>query len=194
MDGGDSPLLDAKLFDSIERRASAVRLQAPGPDAEQLQRILRAGVRAPDHGRLSPWRFVVMEGDARTVLADALVNLQQRKAPDSAAVALEAERAKAFRAPTIVAVAARVNRAHKVPEIEQVMAVAAGVENMLLIAAALGFGSMWKTGGAAYDAGVKTALGLAADDHIVAFLYLGSLAAEARPPREVSLEGLVSHL
>src|SRR5207244_4062013 len=121
--GGPAEAEMMDLFTAIDTRASAGRLDAPAPTPEHLDRILRSAVRAPDHGRLCPWRFVVLEGPAREVLGEAMAAVQKRKAPDCDDALLETERAKARRAPMIVAVAARVNREHKVPEIEQVMAV-----------------------------------------------------------------------
>jgi nitroreductase len=150
-------------------------------------------VRAPDHGRLGPWRFVVLEGDSRSRMAEALAGHLQRKRPDTSAAALDAERAKAQRAPLILVVAARPLRGHKVPEIEQILAVGAAVENLLLATQALGYGTMWKTGEAAYDAQVKTDLGLEPGDQVVGFIYIGTVAA-AGQPRTASLEGLVQRL
>ncbi len=163
------------LLEGIQSRVSALKLAAPGPSPDHLEQILRAGMRAPDHGRLKPWRFVVLEGDSRLKLADAMAELFRRKAPQATAAQLDAERAKPMRAPTIVVVAARISKG-KIPEIEQVAAVAAGVQNMFLAAHALGYGAMWKTGAAAYDAEVKARLGLLPEDHIVALLYLGTIA------------------
>lgn len=93
----------------------------------------------------------------------------------------------------IVAVAARLNAQHKVPAVEQLLAVAACVQNMILAAHAMGYGTMWKTGAAAYDPGVKAALGLDAGDHIVAFVYLGT--ADSRcPVRPAVIDDLVTRL
>lgn len=163
---------------AIYGRTSAVRLSTPAPTKEHLNQILQAGVRAPDHGRLAPWRFVVLEGDARTKLGEAMVEAKRRKAPDMPEQEFEKERDKALRAPTIVVVAARPTPG-KIPDIEQILAVGAGVQNMFLAAHALGYGGMWKTGDAAYDAGVKEALSLDSSDHIVAFLYLGTSLGNA---------------
>ncbi len=163
------------LLSGIESRTSALKLSAPGPTREHIERIIGAGARAPDHGRLRPWRFVVLEGDARKVLADAMAGLLQSKMPTATPEQLDAERNKPMRAPTIVVVAAHITKG-KIPEIEQVLAAGAAAQNMMLAAHALGYGAMWKTGGAAYDATVKQVLGLAAEDHIVALLYLGTIA------------------
>lgn len=163
------------LLAGIESRTSALKLTAPGPSREHVETIVRAGARAPDHGRLRPWRFVVLEGDARARLGDAMAAMTLARYPNSTPEQLNGERAKPMRAPTIVALGAKVMKG-KIPEIEQVMAVAAAAQNMMLAAHALGYGAMWKTGGAAYDAGVKALLGLAPEDHIVGFIYLGAIA------------------
>jgi nitroreductase len=159
---------------AILNRSSAITLGEPAPSPEQLNIILEAGKAAPDHGRMQPWRFIVIEGEARNILGKTFAELKRAGNPDATPEALAKETGKAFRAPTIIAVAASVTEGVKVPVIEQVMAVAAATQNMFLAAYALGLGAMWKTGGPAYDASLKTALGLAPADHIVAFLYLGT--------------------
>ncbi len=163
-----------ELIEGLHSRASALKLSAPGPTSEQLKTIMSAALRAPDHGRLKPWRFVVLEGDARAKLGEAMAQMLHKKAPHCSDAQLDAERGKPMRAPTIIVVAARIMKG-KIPEIEQIASVAAGVQNMFLAAHALGIGAMWKTGGAAYEAEVKTRLGLQPEDHIVAFLYLGTI-------------------
>jgi len=181
------------IFAAIETRATALQLGEPGPSPEHLERILSAGIHAPDHGRLKPWRFVVIEGEARDRLGDAMAAVRLKEAPQAGAAELDAIRQKARRAPTIVVAAAAVTQGGKIPEIEQVISVGTGVQNMCLAAHALGYGAMWKTGGPAYDPQVKDSLGLGVGDHIVAFLYLGTLVREGLPkPR--SLEGLVRRL
>jgi len=171
------------LITAIDTRASAARIGEPAPTREHLERILAAGSRPPDHGRLSPWRYVVLQGAALEVLADAYVAIRRRQPPEPTAEQIEAARKKAKRAPVIVVAAAHVVKGHRVPENEQVMAVAAGVQNMILTAHALGYGTMWKTGEAAYDPEVKRVLGLEAEDHIVGFVYFGTTTqpGEVRP-------------
>ncbi|MGC3981738.1 MAG: nitroreductase [Steroidobacteraceae bacterium] len=165
------------LFTAIDSRASAVKLSEPAPGKAHLERIIAAGARAPDHGKLAPWRFVVLGNTARAQLGEAMAQGLLSRDPNADVDQLQRERNKAGRAPCIIAVAAHITKPHKVPEIEQVLAVGAAVENMFLTAQALGYGVMWKTGPAAYNVEVKRLLGLQDDDHIVALLYLGTVAA-----------------
>ena len=152
------------LFTAIDTRCSAITLQEPAPSREHILRIIEAGAHAPDHGKLAPWHFVVIEGTARYALGQALVAALLSKDPAATIEQQARERDKVLRAPCIIAVAARVHKMNKVPEIEQVLA------------HALGYGVMWKTGTGAYSPQVKEALSLHVDDQIVAFLYLGKTA------------------
>lgn len=179
------------LLTAIDTRSSAIRLADPPPSQSHLERILQSGVRVPDHGLLGAARFVVLRAEGLERLGNALAQALKIKTPGATPEQLEAERKKAYRAPVVIVVAARSNREHKVPVVEQMSSVSAGVQNMFLTAHALGYGAMWKTGGAAYDAAVNTALGLQPDDQIIAFLYLGTAVAKG-PVKPATLEGVVS--
>jgi nitroreductase len=173
-----------EILDALIGRASPLKLVEPAPSEAALERILAAAVRAPDHGRLRPWRLLLIRGEARrslgVVLGDAL---RRREAGISEAV-IDRERQKPLRAPLIIVVAATPRSHSKVPEIEQTVAAAAGAENLIIAAHALGFGCFWRTGPAAYDLGVKTALGLVEQDQILGFLYVGTVGQPGvgRPP------------
>ncbi|HEY3532992.1 MAG TPA: nitroreductase family protein, partial [Casimicrobiaceae bacterium] len=145
---------------ALTTRASPQALMAPAPDAATLERLFQAAIRAPDHGRLRPWRFMIIEGAARETFGDVLAAALRRREPQVPEAALVKERAKPLRAPLIVVVAARVREHRGVPEVEQVVAAGAAAQNLLLAAHALGFGGFWRTGAAAYDDTVKRALGL----------------------------------
>jgi nitroreductase len=164
-----------ELFDAINTRVSAGKLTEPGPTPEQLDRLIETAVRAPDHGRLKPWRITVVNGAARESFATAVAEARRARLPNMTDDQIVAERDKIRRSPSIVVIGCAVKKDHpKVPEIEQVVAVSAAVENLFLAAHAMGFGVMWKTGPAAYDVHVKASVGLAPDDHIVAILHLGT--------------------
>jgi nitroreductase len=171
-----------QAIDALLRRRSAKTLTDPAPDAGALELLLECGARAPDHGRLRPWRFIVIRGAARERLGELMADLLRRKDPAASAEALQRERQKPLRAPLIIAVAAVCDTAARVPPIEQILAAGAAAQNIMLAAGALGFGAMWKTGEAAYDEAVKSALGLTAPDAIVGFLYLGTAPPGAVPP------------
>jgi nitroreductase len=171
-----------QAIDVLLKRRSAKVLTDPAPDEGALGLLLESAARAPDHGRLRPWRFIVIRGAARARLGELMADQLRRKQPAASAEMLQRERQKALRAPLIIVVAAVCSATAKIPAIEQILAAGAAAQNMMLAATALGFGAMWKTGDAAYDDTVKMALGLEAGDAIVGFLYLGTAPADAVPP------------
>jgi len=177
-----------EAIDALTSRRSPNQFTEPAPDQAALDAILRAAMRAPDHGKLKPWRFLVLRGDARQRLGEVMAEAMKRREPDAPANMLEREREKPLRAPLIVVLAAALKEDHKIPVIEQLMAAGAAAQNVMLAAHAMGFGAAWKTGAPAYDAYVKEALGLASSDAIVGFLYLGTPAAppSALPPNELA--------
>ncbi|HEY7788810.1 MAG TPA: nitroreductase [Casimicrobiaceae bacterium] len=178
-------------IDALTTRASPSGLVAPAPDAPALDQMLRAAIRAPDHGRLRPWQFIIIEGAARDALGDVLAGALRRREPGIAEVAVAKERAKPLRAPLIVVVAAKLREHRGVPPVEQVIAAGAAAQNMLVAAHALGFGGFWRTGAPAYDDTVKGALGLRAQDAIVGFLYIGTPSGV---PMTVTASDVASHV
>ena len=177
------PPLDA--IEALTTRASPAGLVPPAPDASALERMFRAAVRAPDHGRLRPWRFIIVDGAARETLGDVLTDALRARDPNVADAALAKERAKPLRAPLVVVVAAKIREHRGVPPVEQIVAAGAAAQNILVAAHALGYGGFWRTGAAAYDEQVKRALGLAVEDAIVGFIYLGTpAAASSLPPAD----------
>lgn len=164
-----------ELFAAVQTRSSAARLAEPGPNPEELERLLQAAARAPDHGRLKPWRLIVLKDAMREAFTAAAAEAKRSRLPVMSVEQLAAEREKMSRSPTIVVVGCAVNREQtKIPEIEQVVAAGAAAQNLFLAAHDLGYGVMWKTGAAAYDPAVKATLGLRPDDHIVAIMHLGA--------------------
>lgn len=179
------------FFAAVDNRSSASRLSEPVPTAEDIKRLLEAAVRAPDHGHLAPWRFFVLTSAARDKFADTVAAARRIRTPDAPEEALEAERQKVRRAPMIIVVACVTQPDHpKIPEIEQILAAGAATQNLLLAAHALGYGAVWKTGPAAYDAHVKASFGLAAKDHLIAFVHVGTPLA-MNPIRPPQLDGKV---
>jgi nitroreductase len=170
-----------QAIDALLKRRSAKTLTDPAPDDGALELLLESAARAPDHGRLRPWRFIVIRGTTRERLGELMADQLLRAQPAASAESLQRERQKALRAPLIVVVAASCNASARIPPIEQILSAGAAAQNIMLAATALGFGAMWRTGGAAYDEKVKVALGLEPADAIVGFLYLGTTPADAVP-------------
>lgn len=169
-------------LEALSTRTSPAALTDPAPDGATMERLFAAAMRAPDHGRLRPWRFIIIDGDARHAFGAVLAEALRIRQPGAAEAILAKERAKPLRAPRIVVVAAVIRDHPGVPEIEQVIAAGAAAENLLVAAHASGFGGFWRTGAAAYDDTVKRALGLASSDAIVGFVYLGTPATVVAPP------------
>ncbi|HEV7609836.1 MAG TPA: nitroreductase [Steroidobacteraceae bacterium] len=160
-------------LEALNTRSTAKTYGETAPSKEHLATVLEAAVRAPDHGRLRPWRFMLIEGDRRRKFGELLAASALRRVPGLSEGDVQRERDKALRAPLIIVVAARIVPGTKIPAIEQLLAAGAAAQNILLGLHALGYAAAWKTGEAAYDTEVKKALGLAADDHIIGFVYAG---------------------
>jgi nitroreductase len=182
-----------EVVDSIMSRASAVTLKDPGPTPDDLRLILKAGTRAPDHGKLQPWRFVVIEGTGRDRLGDVMAETLKARKPDITEIELKREKDKSFRSPTIVAVGAKITEG-KIMPVEQMLAAAAAAQNIILAAHALGYGTMWKTGDGAYDDTVKKFLGFDHGDSIVGFIYIGTADMMPKNYRETKLDEVISHI
>ncbi len=168
-------------MDALLRRNSAPRLTDPAPCGDVLQTLLQAGLRAPDHARLKPWRFLVVEGQGRVALGDVFAQAALADNPDLDAAALDKLRNNPLRAPLIVVVIARLQEHPKVPEIEQLLSAGCAAHAILLAAHALGFAGIWRTGPMAFHPGVYRSLGLRSNEKIVGFLYIGTRQGDAKP-------------
>lgn len=156
------------------RSVKAAMLSEPGPNGQELETILRAGMRVPDHGKLAPWRFVVIEGAARQAFGDYLADIYLKNNPDARVAQLQFNRDLALRAPVIVAVLSKRQTTHKIPVWEQELSAGAACQNMLVAASALGYGAQWLTEWPAYDKDILATLGGEEDDRIAGFLYFGT--------------------
>ena len=171
-------------LEALTTRVSVARLKEPGPTAEQLDRILRAAVRAPDHGVLRPWRFLVLRDEHRQRLGELFAEALRHDQPGLDEAALQRVREKPLRAPVMIVAMAKVDPESRIPEQEQVIATGAAVQNMMVAAHAQGIGAMWRTGAMARHPVVKRGLGLAERDIIVGFVYLGTPVENPPPPPE----------
>lgn len=163
-------------LDALLQRVSVSKLTEPAPAQSQREAIFGAALRAADHGRLRPWRFLVIEGDARKQLGALYTAAGLENNSTAPEETLERYRQMPLRAPLIVVVIASCVEHPKVPEIEQVISAGAAAQNMITAAYALGIGAIWRTGEFAYHPSVARGLGLAPHEKIVGYLYLGTPA------------------
>ena len=165
------------------RSVPSKQLSAPGPDESTLLRMLTAASRVPDHGKLVPFRFLRISGDARHSLGETLAARTLALDPNAPPAAVEKDRARFSHAPVIIAVVARLTPGHKVPEQEQLLTAGSVCFALLQSAQALGFGAQWLTGWAAYDAVILQTLGLQANEKIAGFIHIGTARLDV-PERE----------
>lgn len=156
----------------IRQSISPARPRPP----RKIETLLTVASRVPDHGKLTPWRFIVFEGEARHSAGAAIAAAFRAKYPDAKLEHVETERKRLARAPLVVAVVSRASPDVKIPEWEQVLSGGAAAMNLLLAAHALGYGASWITEWYAYDRSVLDALGLAPHERIIGFIHIG------RPP------------
>jgi nitroreductase len=156
------------------RSGSAKTMTSPGPNSTQLDLLLAAASRVPDHGKLFPWRFILFEGDGRRRMGELLVDCLAEAEPLATPERIEMERGRFQRAPVVIGVVSRVREAIPIPEWEQILSVGAVCQNLLLAAHAMGFVANWITEWPAYNPQVKERLGLKPGDRIAGFVYVGT--------------------
>ena len=163
-------------WDFLNHRTSvpAKLLGEPGPDDDALRALIALAVRVPDHGKLAPWRFIRIAGDARHWLGERLAALTLRRNADAEAAVVEKDRKRFSHAPLVIALVARITPDHKIPEQEQLLSAGCAGMNLLLGAEALGFGAQWLTGWPAYDHEAGALLGLAEHERTIGFFHIGT--------------------
>ncbi len=184
-DSFNHPAPDAVDLLLTRRSGSAKAMGTPGPGKKQLEQILQAGARAPDHGKLFPWRFIVFEGDGRERAGDILA--EAAKADGERDRQVEEERARFLRAPVVIGVISCARELHKIPVWEQELSAGAVCQNILVAATALGFVGNWLTEWYAYHPAVRQGLGLKSGERVAGFIYLGTAKdpLEERPRPEM---------
>ncbi|WP_262031102.1 nitroreductase [Microvirga sp. Mcv34] len=159
----------------LQRRSVPPRwLGEPGPTEQDIETLLKVASRVPDHGKLVPWRFILIQGEARGRLGEVLATAYQADYPSAGPEQVAAERERFSNAPLVVAVVSRVVPHAKIPDWEQVLSAGAVCMNLLVGASALGYGASWLTGWAAFDRRVLDALGLKPHERIAGFVHIGT--------------------
>lgn len=172
------------------RSGSAKAMKGPGPDRKQLADILQAGARAPDHGKLFPWRFIVFEGDGRKRAGDVLA--AAAKADGERDKQIEEERERFLRAPLVIGVISVARELHKIPVWEQELSAGAVCQNILIAATALGFVGNWLTEWYAFHPEAKAGLGLKPGERVAGFIYIGQAKDELEERPRPEMDAIVT--
>src|SRR4026209_2172858 len=177
-----------EVFEAIYQRHSQKKVKPDALPRALIEKLLDAAVQAPNHYKVRPWRFVVLTGEARKKLGDVMAASKLDGHPEFPQEAFDKARATPLQAPVVIAVGVDKPSESKVLEIENICAVAAACQNLLLAAHAIGLGAKWRTGEWARDEKVKGFLGFGADQHVVAFIYVGYPEFIAEYPPRPSFE------
>jgi nitroreductase len=176
-----------------QRRSVPPRwLGEPGPSPDEIGAMLTVAARVPDHGKLAPWRFILIEGEARGRLGEVLAQAFQADHPAATEDQIAAERGRFILAPLVVAVVSRVTPHVKIPDWEQVLSAGAVCMNLLNAATALGYGASWLTGWAAFDRRVLDALGVTPGERIAGFIHIGTARETPSDRDRPSLASIVT--
>ena len=162
-----------EVFEAIYNRHSQKKVKPEAVPREMIEKLLDAAVQAPNHYKVRPWRFVVLTGEARNRLGEVMAASQLERHPEFPEEAFDKCRATPLQAPVVIAVGVDKPSEAKVLEIENIGATAAACQNLLLAAHAMGLGAKWRTGEWARDPKIKEFLGFEADQHLIAFIYVG---------------------
>jgi nitroreductase len=155
-------------------RVSCAQLDYPAPSKDKLALIQKAALRAADHRELRPWRFLLVEDDARIKLGELFLRAKLQQQPDLSPDMQQRFKSLPLRAPLMIVAIAKIVEDPKVPAIEQLLSTGAAVQNMITAAYGLGVGAIWRTGEMVENSTVRDGLGLTESEQIVGFIYLGT--------------------
>jgi nitroreductase len=174
---------DALDLLKTRRSLKPFEMTGPGPSPSELETILTIGARVPDHGKMTPWRFIVFEGDARTKAGDIFAKVFRAKNVTATPDQVDKEKARFSDAPLVIAVVSRTGAHPKVPAWEQELSAGASAMNIVHAAHALGYVANWLTGWMAFDRDVLDALGVGKEEKVAGFIHIGKSdrTSEDRP-------------
>lgn len=178
---------------ALHNRTSVNLLQEPGPSGEQIESLIQAGIRACDHGGLTPWKFILIEGQRRNAFGELLVKAKTALDGCPPPIDLATKiRQKPLRAPSILVVSAVITEHPKVPEIEQLLSAGAAAQMIMTAAHAMGIGAIWRSGALMFEPGLRADLGLDETHRLVGFIYLGTPKVVKPTPDYDPLDFLVN--
>jgi nitroreductase len=166
-------MADALNLLKTRRSVKPIELAGPAPTAAEIETLLTVASRVPDHGKLTPWRFIVFEGDARIKAGAKIAEVFKLNRPEATPDQVEMEGKRLARAPLVIAVVSRAGAHVKIPEWEQVLSAGAAATSLVFAAHAMGFAASWLTEWYAYDRRVLDGLGLAPNERVAGFVHIG---------------------
>src|SRR5664279_5040971 len=184
---------DALQLLKTRRSVKPMELTAPAPGETEIDAMLSIASRVPDHGKLTPWRFIVFSGDARLaagkIIAERFAAIHADATPDQ----IEFERKRLARAPLVIAVVSRAGTHVKIPEWEQQLSAGASAMSLVIAAHAMGFAASWITEWYAYDRRVLDKLGVAPNERVAGFVHIGRAAKPPEERERPPLAAIVTH-
>ena len=186
-------MTDVLEFLKRRRSVSAAFLGPPAPSPAELDEILTVAARVPDHGKLTPWRFIVFAGEARRQAGEALAARFGEREPEAEEARLDEERNRLAQAPLVVVVVSRAAPHPKIPEWEQVLSSGNAAMNLVLAVHALGYAAQWTTGWIAYDEEAGRILGLAEGERVTAVVHIGTPTVLVTDRPRPKLADVVTH-
>jgi nitroreductase len=178
---GEVAMPDALKLLKTRRSVKPMELTDPGPTAAEIETMLTIATRVPDHGKLTPWRFILFEGDARFTAGETIASVFRADHAEATPDQVEFERKRLARAPLVIAVVSRAGPHVKIPEWEQQLSAGAASMSLVIAAHAMGYAASWITEWYAYDRRVLDKFGVAANERIAGFVHIGR---PTKPPED----------
>jgi len=188
------PMISALELLKTRRSPRIPDLAEPGPSASELETLLTIAARVPDHGKLVPWRFLVMQGDTKKRIAEALISIFRASHPEATEDQVRKEPERLSQSPLVIAIISRAGPHSKIPEWEQILSAGAACMNLVLATHALGYGANWVSGWTAYDRRALELIGIGVDERVAGYIHIGTpRTAQQERPRP-ALKDIVKYL
>ena len=177
-----------ETLEAIQTRNSVPLLTDPAPTSEEMSEVYKGALRAPDHARLRPWKFIEVRGDSRDKLAKVFIDTATALYSDLSENEISKLEKAPHRAPMVIILAANIKEHPKVPEIEQIISLGAAAQNILLGIHEIGYSAVWRTGNMAFNPEITKFLGLEENFKIIGYLYVGTSTGKEKPIPELEIQ------
>ena len=177
-----------ETLEAIQTRNSVPLLTDPAPTSEEMSAVYKGALRAPDHARLRPWKFIEVRGDSRDKLAKIFIDTATALNSDLSENEISKLEKAPHRAPMVIILAANIKEHPKVPEIEQIISLGAAAQNILLGIHEIGYSAVWRTGNMAFNPEITKFLGLEENFKIIGYLYVGTSTGKEKPIPELEIQ------